>query len=97
MTFAVEHPAHFQVMFQPTLYRRDDPAVAAAIARTRAALHNGLRYLPRPPEDPAAAAVAAWSIVHGFATLWLAGGLPPDLGSDPAEAAQRVIRLLFDA
>jgi hypothetical protein len=26
--------------------------------------------------DQAAAVVAAWSLVHGFATLWLAGNIP---------------------
>lgn len=94
--FAVGHPAHFQVMFQPNLYRRDDPGVAAAAARTRSALYAGLRNLPRPPGEQALAAVAAWSIVHGFATLWLGGGLPSELGDDPAAAARQVIRLLFD-
>jgi AcrR family transcriptional regulator len=94
--FAVDYPAHFQVMFQPGLYHRDDPQVAAAARRTWTALETGLRNLPRPPEDRPAAAVAAWSIVHGFATLWLAGGLPPELGDDPAAAAPRVIRRLFE-
>lgn len=94
--FAMDHPAHFQVMFQPSLYRRDDPDVVAAVGRARAALRAGLRNLPRPPDEEAMAAVAAWSIVHGFATLWLSGGLPPELGDDPAAAARRVIRLLFE-
>lgn len=95
--FAVGHPAHFQVMFAPALYHADDPGLAAARARARSALEAGLRTMPDRPADPAAAAIAAWSIVHGFATLWLAGTLPADLGPDPATAARRVIRLLFDA
>lgn len=94
--FAVDHPAHFQVMFQPALYRADDPALMAARARARGALEAGLRGLPSPPADAGYAAVAAWSIVHGFATLWLGGVLPSDLGEDPAAAARHVIRLLFD-
>lgn len=94
--FAVGHPAHFQVMFQPALYHADDPALVAARSRARAALDAGLGALPRPAADPVTAAVAAWSIVHGFATLWVSGALPPDLGADPAAAARRVIRPLFE-
>ncbi|MCZ7420927.1 TetR/AcrR family transcriptional regulator [Verrucosispora sp. WMMA2121] len=45
----------------------------------------------RPPGD----VLAAWSIVHGFATLWLAGALPAGLGEDPGDAARSVIRHLF--
>ncbi|MGC1213590.1 MAG: WHG domain-containing protein, partial [Micromonospora sp.] len=41
-------------------------------------------------------ALAAWSIVHGFATLWLAGALPPTTGRDPEAAARAVIRRLFE-
>lgn len=96
VSFATGHPAHFQVMFQPALYHADDPALAAARSRARSALDAGLRALPQPSGDPATAAVAAWSIVHGFATLWLSGALPGDLGADPVAAARHVIRLLFD-
>jgi hypothetical protein len=39
--------------------------------------------------------VAAWSLVHGFATLWLNGNLPPDLGPDARAAAADVARVLF--
>ena len=39
--------------------------------------------------------MAAWSIVHGFATLWLNGALPPELGDDPEAAARAVAGLLF--
>ncbi|GIH18443.1 hypothetical protein [Rugosimonospora africana] len=40
-------------------------------------------------------AIAAWSIVHGFATLRSAGALPPELGTDPAAAARTVLPELF--
>ncbi|MFW6091207.1 MAG: TetR-like C-terminal domain-containing protein [Actinomycetota bacterium] len=39
--------------------------------------------------------VAAWSLVHGFATLWLGGNLPGDFGDDPEAAARSVARVLF--
>lgn len=93
--FAVEHRAHFQVMFSPALYHADDPQLVAARDRAGAVLYAGLRGLPSPPADTPYAAVAAWSIVHGFATLWLGGVLPPGLGDDAAATARRVIHRLF--
>lgn len=40
--FAADHPAHFQVMFQPGLYRGDDPALAAARERAARVLREGV-------------------------------------------------------
>jgi AcrR family transcriptional regulator len=95
--FAVDHRAHFEVMFRPDLYRADDPEVAAARERAGRALRAGLATLPAGSvADVAEAGLAAWSIVHGFAALWLGGALPPDLGDDPEPAARAVIRLLFE-
>lgn len=96
--FAVAHRAHFEVMFRPELYHRDDPQLAAARHRAGESLRAGLTALPHPPagNQTRLAGLAAWSIVHGFAALWLGGALPPDLGPDPAEASRAVIRLLFD-
>ncbi|MEW2383285.1 TetR/AcrR family transcriptional regulator [Micromonospora sp. NPDC047707] len=96
--FAVRHRAHFEVMFRPDLYRADAPELAAARERSGAALHAGVAELPPghgTAGDAAGDALAAWSIVHGFATLWNAGALPPDTGDDPRAAARAVIRRLF--
>ncbi|MFG3709889.1 TetR/AcrR family transcriptional regulator [Micromonospora sp. NPDC049460] len=96
--FAVRHRAHFEVMFHPDLYRADADEVAAARRRAGDALYAGVAGLPqgRPTaEDPQGDALAAWSIVHGFATLWLAGVLPERVGDDPRAAARDVIRRLF--
>jgi hypothetical protein len=41
--------------------------------------------------------VAAWSLVHGFATLWLNDALPEGLGDDPEAAARAVAAVLFRA
>lgn len=38
--------------------------------------------------------MAAWSIVHGLATLWRNGNVPPALGSDPLEVTRLVARHL---
>ncbi|MCP9948458.1 TetR/AcrR family transcriptional regulator [Actinomadura madurae] len=94
--FAVGHRAHFEVMFTPALYRADDPGVGAARERAALALREGVRGVaPGGPQDDRTAGIAAWSIVHGFAHLWLSGALP-DLGDDPVSAAGPVIRLLFE-
>ncbi|GAB3170463.1 TetR family transcriptional regulator [Micromonospora palomenae] len=92
--FAVDHRAHFEVMFQPDLYRGDDAEVRAARDRAHAVLRGGLAALPAAAPDRDA--LAAWSIVHGFATLWLAGALPPEAGRDPEQTARAVIRRLFE-
>ena len=84
--FAVDHPAHFEVMYQPRLHRADDPELLA-VKRDAAELLYGTR---EADHAQTAAGVAAWSIVHGLATLWLNGNLPPQLGDDPAEITRVV-------
>lgn len=93
--FAVDHRAYFEVMFRPDLYRADDPEVRAESARADAILQRGARGHAAPSTDQRTAAIAAWSIVHGFAALWLNGNLPPGLPPDPAEAARPVLRCLL--
>lgn len=96
--FAVDHRAHFEVMFRPELYDSAEPQLVAARQRAGAALSGGLATMPDAPvgDDAQAVELASWSIVHGFATLWLGGALPPDVGKDPEVAARTVIRRLFD-
>jgi AcrR family transcriptional regulator len=97
--FAVDHRAHFEVMFRPDLYQPDDPAVRAARERASNALSGGIGSLPsgRAGTDARIAGVAAWSLVHGFATLWLNGALSPELGADPETLARSVAAILFRA
>ena len=95
--FALEHRSHFAVMFRPDLYHPDDPAVRAARERASDALSTGIGSIPsgRAGPDARLAGVAAWSLVHGFATLWLNGALPPELGDDPEALARAVAAVLF--
>lgn len=95
--FAVDHRAHFEVMFRPELYRADDEVVEAAQARAAEALYSGVASLPagQAGTDMQLRGVAAWSIVHGFATLWLNKALPPALGQDPEVAARVIAGYLF--
>ena len=84
--FAVTHRAHFEVMYRPELYRPDDPEVRQA----RAAAAVFLYGTDRPDARQLAAGAAAWSLVHGLATLWLNGNLPAELGDDPEQITRLI-------
>ncbi|MGZ8809428.1 MAG: TetR family transcriptional regulator, partial [Mycobacterium sp.] len=54
----------------------------------------------RAEKDPNGAALAAWSLVHGFSLLWLNGNIPAidgyfDDEADPMETVRRVAGMLF--
>jgi AcrR family transcriptional regulator len=95
--FAVTHQAHFEVMFRPELYRTDDPALVQARDAARSLLYPPAADLAGGDGDGdgLGAAVAAWSLVHGLATLWLNRNLPPQLGDDPEQIVRQVARHLF--
>src|SRR5215472_9446785 len=84
--FAVSHRAHFEVMYRPELYRPDDSEVRQA----RAAAAVFLYGTDSPDAGRLAAGAAAWSLVHGLATLWLNGNLPDQLGDDPEQITRLV-------
>ncbi|MEU1349629.1 TetR/AcrR family transcriptional regulator [Streptomyces sp. NPDC005775] len=95
--FAAEHPAHFQVMFQPDLYRADDPDLLAAKERASVELRAGVTALPSGGGDDARlTGVTAWSLAHGFATLLLSGNLRGAVGDrDPEEVFRELAARLF--
>jgi AcrR family transcriptional regulator len=88
--FAVTHRAYFEVMYRPELYRPDD----AEVREARAAAAVFLYGTATPDVRRLAAGAAAWSLVHGLATLWLNGNLPEALGHDPEEITRLVARYL---
>lgn len=91
VSFAVEHPAHFHVMYDPSLYRADDPAVRDANARAGHALYGSAgEYAPAATDSSRAElGLAGWCLMHGLATLWLSGSLA-GRGDDPVELARRI-------
>jgi hypothetical protein len=95
--FAVEHRAHFEVMFQPDLLRRDDPALLDAARRSSGYLRSGATQEGANvgTADTEALMIAAWSLVHGLATLWLTGNIPRELG--PPDALARRVLAVTDA
>ncbi|MFH9726783.1 TetR/AcrR family transcriptional regulator [Streptomyces sp. NPDC017254] len=93
--FAVEHPAHFQVMFQPGLLRADDPGLLAAKEHASAELRAGVAGLTSAG-DARTAGIAAWSLAHGFATLLLTHNVTGAVGDrDPEEYFRSLTGLLF--
>jgi AcrR family transcriptional regulator len=97
--FAVTHRAHFTVMFRSDLYDVTDAEVTAARKRSGSFLAAGVEGMSaqqRGTADPGLASLAAWSLVHGFATLWLEGAPGVrDRGDDPEQLAAAIATLLF--
>ena len=95
--FAVDHEAHFEVMFRPDLFHNDDPALTKARNRSRSALVRGVASLPpeRRGGDTILTNVSAWAFVHGFATLWLQGALPKEMGATVDDAVRVSASFLF--
>ena len=93
--FALDHPGHYAVMFDRSLVNPDDAELVAARGSAGAELATGVGTLddPRARSDPDGAALAAWSLVHGFAMLWLNEAIDTD--TDPAATAERIAQMLF--
>ncbi|GGK93261.1 TetR/AcrR family transcriptional regulator [Nocardia jinanensis] len=90
--FALRYPGHFDVMFRRRLLRTDDTELVAARARSGAALRA--RVVGGQDADQQAVQLAAWSLVHGFASLWREGALedsPLASSTDPETAARRML------
>jgi AcrR family transcriptional regulator len=96
--FALDHPGHYAVMFDRSLVDPENQELIAAQDAAGAELARGVGTLDdaRAEKDPDSAALAAWSLVHGFSLLWLNGNIPAvDGGADPMEMVHRVARMLF--
>lgn len=78
VVYAVEHPAHFRVMYGAEVDSDEGP-LAEAKAEKLGMLIAGVEACQRagvfPPGPPERLAVVAWSLVHGLATLWVDGVL----------------------
>lgn len=94
--FALDHPGHYAVMFDSSLVYPDDPDLMAAQNAAGAELAHGVGTVEdsRAKSDPQAAALAAWSLVHGFSMLWLNKAIETD--GDPIASVERIAQMLFD-
>jgi AcrR family transcriptional regulator len=88
--FALDHPAYLQVMYSPGLYDQDDPELALVREASRTALRQVSGGGSRARQ------LAAWSLAHGFVTLWASGALA-GAGDDPLALFRRVAREAFTA
>jgi AcrR family transcriptional regulator len=97
--FALGHPGHYQVMFDKSLLDTANAELAAAEGAAGAELSRGVATLrdPHARADPATAQLAAWSLVHGFSTLWLNGAVNSQVRErDPMDTAMRIATMLFE-
>lgn len=83
VAYAVSSPGHFPVMFRFELLDCDDADLVEARTGAFRQLEEAVAaaraegWAPGASQD--AAVLAAWASVHGLATLWLDGALPPHL------------------
>jgi len=84
------------VMFDKSLYDDADPELVAAATAAGAELERGVGTLTvgHARDDPGGAALAAWSLVHGFSLLWLNDAV--DTKGDPIATVERLSAMLFD-
>ena len=97
--FAIDHPGHYQVMFNRSLLDGSDADLAAAEAAAGVELSRGVATLrdPGAQADPAGAQLAAWSLVHGFSTLWLNDAVNDAVRqADPMDTVRRIATMLFE-
>lgn len=97
--FALDHPGHYQVMFSKSLLDAADTELAAAETAAGDELSRGVATLrdPNARADPAGAQLAAWSLVHGFSTLWLNDAVNAHIRqADPMDTVARIATMLFE-
>jgi AcrR family transcriptional regulator len=94
--FALDHPGHYAVMFDKSLYDDTDADLVAAATAAGAELSHGVGTLDdaHAKADREGAALAAWSLVHGFSLLWLNDAV--DRTGDPIATIERLAQMLFD-
>lgn len=96
--FALDHPEHFVVMFPGELLDRKDPEYRRAADGAYTPLLEtigGATDEGHLSGDPVVAAAAAWSLVHGFASLWLSGRLQERTAATDADALAAAVTGFF--
>ncbi len=99
--FAIEHPEQFEIMFRIDML---DPEDASYLKWSHRAFKLLTQTVARciqerqlDPEMSEPLAVAAWSLVHGLAKLWISGRLGKRTRArDPRLLAEQVTRLFVN-
>ncbi|MFD1938677.1 TetR/AcrR family transcriptional regulator [Nonomuraea mangrovi] len=94
--FAIDHRPYFEVMFRPELYRADDPGMRSPRERAAHVLATSAHRLSPSSAQDRLTTIAAWSLAHGFASLWLSGSLPESAQGDPEAIARSLVQFVFD-
>jgi len=98
--FAVANPDQFGVMFRLELLDADDADFLTASDAAYTLLTATIARCVverRLDADPEAMAVAAWSLVHGLAALWISGRLAGRIAErDPNRLAEAVTALFVE-
>lgn len=94
---ALTRPGHFDVMFRHDLLDDTDAALVAARERAGAGLAASLAISSHGLSEPAQrpTRLAAWSVAHGFASLWRAGAF--DTSSADAAGAEELARAVLSS
>jgi AcrR family transcriptional regulator len=93
IAWALDHPAHYEVMFSPALLRLDDPELVRVRVEGAAVLLTSVRTRGVAEADVVDAALASMAWAHGFIGLWRTGNLA-GLGADPIALARRTAEAL---
>ncbi len=85
--FALEHPAHYRLMYgKEALERQDQPELRTAAGSLLENLVDVIRVHQQSGEietaDPRAQAYVAWSAVHGLASLLIERQIDPNVDVD---------------
>ena len=85
--FALEHPAHYRLMWgKEAIARQNEPelreAAGALLEHLVDAIGSHQRSGEMPPGDARARAYVAWSAVHGLASLLIEGQIDPNVDVD---------------
>lgn len=86
--FAINNPTYFSLMYRLELLHTSDHDLQAARTRAHAALDVGAGSTTRPDVD--ITATAAWSLVHGYACLYLSGSLSDEAAANPEATARNL-------
>ena len=97
--FALEHPAHYRLMYgREALARQDQPELREAAGALLEHLIGVIRIHQQrgeiEAEDPRAQAYVAWSAVHGLASLLIEGQIDPNVDVD--ELIRQTTETLLD-
>lgn len=91
--FAKTNPAYFRLMFRPELKQSHKSESGTEAAHAAFAVLENTVAECVAASDREVVTIAMWSLVHGFASLWLDGQLDHRT-EDPARLAHRIAALV---